>query len=124
MLRRRGNPWPDLDDPPLNQPERGVEVRPAIVIADDLGPAVGREDGLPTAVSGGEALQKRLPVGLELWSQIREHLGKSGSDIAGDGRNVGRVERVVWAAKRMDIAQRPIDRTDGHLAHRDPAPRL
>src|SRR5215471_9522553 len=48
MLRRRGNPWPVLDDPPLDQPERGVEVWPAIVIADDLGPAVGREDGLPT----------------------------------------------------------------------------
>src|SRR2546428_5590803 len=28
MLRRRGNAWPVLDDPPLDQPERGVEVWP------------------------------------------------------------------------------------------------
>ena len=66
MLRRRGNPWPVLDDPPLNEPERGIEVRPAVVIADDLDPTVGREYGLPTAGGGGEAFQKRLPVGLEL----------------------------------------------------------
>ena len=69
---------------------------------------------------GGGAGQKRLPVGLELRSQLREHLGKSGSDIAGDGRDVGRVECVVRAAERMDVAQRPVDRAGGHFAYRDP----
>src|SRR5262249_45494256 len=113
MLRRRGNPWPVLDDPPVDQPERGVEVWPAIMIADDLCPTVGREDGLPTAVGGGEALQKRLPVGLELRRQLREHLGKSGSDSAGDGWDVGWVKGVVRATERMDVAQRPVDRTGG-----------
>jgi hypothetical protein len=109
---RWGHAGAILDHAHLDEPERAVEVRPAVVVAHDARAAEGRQRRFPAPIGLGDFLQERLAVGLEHAGLLGRRAGQTGRDVRGDDDHIVWVERVGgllngWTSP-IDRSPRPL----------------
>ena len=120
MLGRGRDSGSIFDDASLHQTEHAIEVRPAVVVAHDASAVERRQHFLPARLGHRHASQEGAAVGLEHRRVLGRDASQSAPDVRGDDRHVAGVQREVWTAERMDVAERAVNPPARDLQDRDP----